>query len=68
MIIVDIFSARVSNSVFEIIPISFDTINWVSRSNNEPVAIPRNCLNSPFEFLPAPSAIFEGSETALLFN
>lgn len=41
--------------------------NCVSNSEADPVAIPRKCTNSLFEFLPDPSAIFEGIETPLLF-
>ena len=34
----------------------------------EPFAIDKKCLNSLLEFLPAPSAILEGTETAALLN
>ena len=35
----------------------------VSNSNNEPLAIDRNCIVSFLCCLPQPSAIFDGTET-----
>jgi hypothetical protein len=46
--------------------ISLAKINWVSISANDPRAIAKNCLNSLAEFLPYPSAILEGIDTAAL--
>jgi len=45
---------------------SFDRINKYSNSDAEPKAIIRNLLKSGSDFLPHPSAIFEGIETAAL--
>ncbi|MEE9429840.1 MAG: hypothetical protein V3V16_02300 [Melioribacteraceae bacterium] len=42
---------------------SNDKIICVSNSNAEPFAISKNLQNSLSEFLPAPSAIFDGIET-----
>jgi hypothetical protein len=44
--------------------ISANTFNNVTVSNNEPLAINRNCTNSFFEYLPFPSAIFMETEVA----
>ena len=46
--------------------ISFAIISWVSNSAMEPKLIARNCLNSLAEFLPWPSAMLEGIDTAAL--
>ncbi len=43
---------------------SFERINWVSNSNDEPNAMLKNCRNSLLDFLPQPSAMFDGIETA----
>lgn len=43
-----------------------DTINWVSSSAIDPKAIERNCENSFVDVLAAPSAMFDGTETAHL--
>jgi hypothetical protein len=42
---------------------STDTINKVSISESDPLAKYRNCLNSLFVFLAAPSEMFVGTET-----
>ena len=41
-------------------------ISCVSNSDMDPREIYKNCLNSFFKFLPSPSAIFDGMETAHL--
>ena len=40
---------------------------WVSNSQTDPYAISRNLTYSMVVFLPYPSAIFDGIETANLF-
>ena len=45
---------------------SLDNRSSVSTSLTEPNAILRKCINSFFDFLPAPSAIFVGIETEAL--
>jgi hypothetical protein len=46
--------------------ISLAMIICVSISATDPKAIAKNCLNSFAEFLPCPSAILEGIDTAAL--
>ncbi len=48
------------NTVSERYPKSFESINWYSSSEHEPVDITKNRLKSGLEFRPQPSAIFVG--------
>ena len=41
-------------------------IPWVSSSKTEPRLNDKKCLNSLFNFFPAPSAVLEGTDTATL--
>lgn len=41
-------------------------ISWVYTSHKDPFAIPKNCLNSPLEFRPDPSLMFDGTDTDAL--
>ena len=57
-----------NNSSFSVINFNLIAIsNCVSSSEREPDAMFKNCINSKLDFRPAPSAILEGIETALLF-
>lgn len=65
-LIVTIFSKRESNLDFVKNSRLFDMINCVSSSDIKPSEIDRKCENSLVDVLAAPSAIFEGIETAHL--
>lgn len=41
---------------------SLERINWYSNSEEEPVAMTKNCFNCGFEFLPHPSAMLVGMD------
>jgi len=57
----EISSVQVDSSIN---PSSFERRIWVSNSLNEPKETLKNCMNSFFDFLPAPSAIFDGIDRA----
>jgi hypothetical protein len=45
----------------------FAIMSCISISNKDPRLMDKKCLNSLLEFFPAPSAIFDGIDTAVLF-